>query len=126
MDPAAAHIAAASDGATGEAYGLGGTKATLLEVAQLIAEETGGKSPRRATPLWVLRGIGWGSDLASKVTGKEPDLTPELVRQLSFGAWADVSKAVEELGYEVVPLPAMVKEAVDWMRAEELIPAHSD
>ncbi|MCZ6737045.1 MAG: oxidoreductase, partial [Actinobacteria bacterium] len=70
--------------------------------------------------------IGWGSDLASKVTGKEPDLTPELVRQLSFGAWADVSKAVEQLGYEVVPLPAMVKEAVDWMRAEELIPAHSD
>lgn len=123
---ARAHIAAASDGAIGEAYGLGGTKATLLEVAQLIAEETGGKSPRRATPLWVLRGIGWGSDLASKVTGKEPDLTPELVRQLSFGAWADVSKAVEELGYEVVPLRAMVKEAVDWMRAEELIPAHSD
>ncbi len=76
--------------------------------------------------MWVLRGIGWGSDLASKVTGKEPDLTPELVRQLSFGAWADVSKAVEELGYEVVPLRTMVKEAVDWMRAEELIPTHSD
>ena len=56
---------------------------------------------------------------------REPDLTPELVRQLSFGAWADVSKAVEELGYQVVPLKAMVKEAVDWMRAEELIPAHS-
>ena len=78
-------------------------EATLLEVAQLIAEETGGKAPRRATPLWVLRGIGWGSDLASRVTGKEPDLTPELVRQLSFSVWADVSKAVEELGYEVVP-----------------------
>ncbi len=120
---ARAHIAAARKGATGEAFLLGGTKATLLEVAKLIAEETGGKAPRRATPLWVLRGIGWGSDMVRRVTGKEPALTPDLVRQLSFSAWADVRKAVEELGYEVVPLRAMVKEAVDWMRAEELLPA---
>lgn len=120
---ARAHIAAAEAGAGGEAFLVAGTRATFLDVAQLIAEETGGKAPQRATPMWVLRGLGTASDLASRVTGKEPDLTPELVRQLSHSAWADVSKAVEKLGYEVVPLPVMVKETVDWMRAENLIPA---
>lgn len=118
---ARAHIAAAESGGTGEAYLLGGTQASFLEVAQLVAEETGGKSPKRPTPMWLLRGLGTASDLGSRVTNKEPDVTPELVRQLSYSAWADVSKAVDELDYEVVDLPVMVKEAVDWMRSENLI-----
>jgi len=118
---ARAHIAAAEKAASGEAYLVGGTRASFLETARLIAEETDGKAPQRPTPMWLLRGLGRASDLASRVTKKEPDVTPELVRQLSFSAWADVSKAIDGLDYEVVPLPVMVKEAVDWMRSEELI-----
>ena len=120
---ARAHITAAQSGATGEAYLVGGTRATFIEAAQLVAEQTGGKVPRKPTPMWQLRALGAASDLGSRVTKKEPDVTPELVRQLSYSAWADVTKAVDQLDYEVVPLPVMVEEAVDWMRSEGLIPA---
>ena len=119
---ARAHIAAAQSGGTGEAYLVGGTRATFLEAAQLVAGETGGKTPHKPTPMWLLRALGSASNLASRVTKKEPEVTPELVRQFSYSAWADVSKAVDQLDFEIVPLAVMVKEAVDWMRSEELIP----
>lgn len=115
---ARAHIAAAERGRPGEAYLLGGTAAPLLEAVQIIAGLTGGKAPRRTTPASVLAAVARASDLASRVTGKEPDITPELVRQIRYEAIADVTKAVDELGFEVVPLPEMVGEAVSWMESE--------
>ena len=120
---ARAHIAAAEKGTIGEAFLLGGTKASLLETVRLIAERTGGKAPQRATQLWVLSALARVQDAASRVTGNEPDLTPELIRQVRHEQFADVTKAVERLDYEIVPLPDMVGEAVDWMQSEDLLPA---
>jgi nucleoside-diphosphate-sugar epimerase len=118
---ARAHISAAERGRSGEAYLLGGTPAPLIEAVQIIAELTGGKSPSRTTPTWVLGTIARVSDLASLVTGKEPDITPELVKQIRYEAIADVGKAVDELGFEIVPLADMVGEAVSWMQTEGLL-----
>lgn len=118
---ARAHIAAAERGRTAEAYLLGGTVAPLMEAVEIIAGLTGGKAPRRTTPTAILAAIARISDLASRVTGKEPDITPELVKQFKHEAIADVTKAVDELSFEVVPLPEMVGEAVSWMESEGLL-----
>lgn len=118
---ARAHIAAAARGRPGEAYLLGGTPAPMIDAVRIIAELTGGKAPARTTPTPILAAVARVSDLASRVTGKEPDITPELIRQIRHEAIADVSKAVDELAFEVVPLPDMVGEAVSWMQEEGLL-----
>lgn len=118
---ARAHISAAERGRPGEAYLLGGTPAPLIDAVRIIAELTDGKAPARTTPTWMIDAVARASDLASRVTGKEPDITPELVKQIRHEAIADVGKAVDELGFEIVPLADMVGEAVSWMQAEGLL-----
>jgi nucleoside-diphosphate-sugar epimerase len=56
------------------------------------------------------------------LTGRAPNITPEIVRlglrHISF----DCSKAVRELGFRIVPLRDMIADCAAWMVAEGLLP----
>jgi dihydroflavonol-4-reductase len=117
---ARAHVAAARLGRRGEAFILGGADASWVEVLGIIGQLVGRPGPRRTMPRWALRGLASVMQLASRVTGREPDVTPEGAAILSSEALYDCSKAVRELGYRPVPLREILEDCHRWMIAAGL------
>lgn len=121
---ARAHVAAVDEGRDGERYLLGGVHATYLEAVQIIARLAGKKAPNKATPGWVLRALGRVSQWGSYFTRKAPTITPELAAGTARPPHLFKSdKAIRELGYAVVPLEDMFREAYEWLKSEQLVPA---
>lgn len=119
---ARAHVTAAERSNTGEAYILAGTDASALELIQEIGAALGRPVPNRTTPTWLIRTAGWAGALKGALTGRAPDITPEIVRLGLRYFSCDSSKAVRELGLRVVPLKDMVADCAEWMVAEGLLP----
>ncbi len=122
---ARAHVAAAARGRTGENYLLGGTDASFLELVREIGAALGKPVPRRATPAWVLRALGTMGAIRGALTGKAPVVSPEAARVATRDVSCDCAKATRELGFRSVPLKEMVRDCVEWLRAEDLLPDSS-
>jgi nucleoside-diphosphate-sugar epimerase len=117
----AAHIAAADKGGNGAAYLLGGENKTLMDLVREIAGLLGKPAPAKATSLATLRVAAALADIASRFTGKQPPITPEMTDQASRHVTTASAKAQRELGYRIVGLKGMVKDCYDWMVAEQRI-----
>lgn len=119
---ARAHVAAVEKGRTGERYLLGGARATILELVQTIGRHLGKPTPSRVTPASILWAMAWGSELVSRLTGREPRLTPEaMVIASRPPSTPSSAKAIRELGYRTRTLDELVGEACAWLRAEGLV-----
>src|SRR5262249_52336764 len=114
----AAHIAAADKGKNGAAYLLGGENKTMMDLVGEISTLVGKPKPTKETPLAVLRVVASLVDIASRFTGKEPQITPEMARLMSRKVTVTSAKAKRELCYRVLPLKDMVRDCYDWMVAE--------
>lgn len=115
-----ATLAAVERGGVGERYLLAGTQASYREVFGVVCDLLGRKPPPVA-PRSLLAFLALGSELWSHITGKEPDLTPDMARVLSARYEVRTTKAESELGYEVVSLRAMLDDAFEWLREERLV-----
>jgi nucleoside-diphosphate-sugar epimerase len=119
---AAAHVAAVDRGRSGERYLLGGVWASHLEVITVISRLVGKKAPKRAMPAWAVRALGHVSEWGSYVTKRAPRVTPEIAEAMSRPPHLFKSdKAMRELGYEAVPLEAMLRESYEWLKGEGLV-----
>jgi dihydroflavonol-4-reductase len=114
----AAHIAAADKGQNGGSYLLGGENKTMMELVKDISALVGKPAPEKETSMALLRVVAALGDLASRFTGKEPPITPEMAGLMSRRVSTSSAKAQRELGFRVVPLKEMVKDCYDWMVAE--------
>jgi nucleoside-diphosphate-sugar epimerase len=117
---ARAHLAAIDRGRAGANYLLGGADARYDEVAALVAELVGARPPR-SLPGPVVRLAGRLSGWASRFTGREPDLTPELAALVTGRQTCRSDRAVAELGYRPVALRAMFEDSHRWLEAEGLL-----
>jgi dihydroflavonol-4-reductase len=117
---ARALLAAVERGGIGERYLLGGTQASYREVFQIVNELLGQKAPRVA-PSGLLLALAALRDWSSRLTGKEPEITPDMARVLSIRFEVRSSKAERELGFRSVPLREMVEDTFEWLRAEHLV-----
>ncbi len=117
----AAHIAAADRGENGGQYLLGGENRSMLDFVREIAKLLGKPAPRKEIPLSVLRVAAAIGDFASRFTGQEPAITPEVAALMGRVSIVSSMKAQQELGYRVVPLETMVRDCYDWMLAEHRI-----
>ena len=120
---AEAMIAAAERGRLGQNYLLGGAEASFLEVFRIIGKLTGKKVPKRAMPAAALKlyarlvtGIG-------AITGREPQITPDIAALVTSDTHVDSARAKAELGYRMVALEAMLADAHGWMKGEGLLAA---
>ncbi|WP_444899555.1 SDR family oxidoreductase [Microbulbifer sp. VAAC004] len=119
---ARAHIEAVEKGRCGENYILAGTDASFLEFFGKIAELLHKPVPKRTTPAFVIQSIAWFSDVWSRVSGKEPVITPEKATLVTRRVVASSSKAERELGYQSeVTLDAMLCECRDWLVEQKLL-----
>lgn len=108
--------AAADRGAVGENYIFSGPHASFLDLLALMGEILDKPVPTKTTPDWVLQLAGRASDLWSRVTRREPSITPEGVTHVLAHHDVDDSKAQRDLGYRHTELRTLLSDTVDWMR----------
>jgi nucleoside-diphosphate-sugar epimerase len=113
-------ITAVERGGIGERYLLAGTQASYRELFQITCDLLGRKPPRVA-PRWLIIAVAALNDRISRITGREPDLTPDVARILASSCEVRSSKAERELGFRSVPFRQMVEDTFEWMRAEHLV-----
>jgi nucleoside-diphosphate-sugar epimerase len=120
-----AHVAAVHHGKSGERYILAGPRQNMVDYVAEIARVSGAKMPPRA-PAWVLKLYGRVAVMIAAVTGKEPDVTPELAEiATQRGATFSSEKAMRELGYRIQPMSAVVRDTHEWLVREGLLDARS-
>lgn len=120
-DVANAHLQAFHQGRRGENYLLGGIDISHLQLIQTIGRLLQRKVPSRSTPAWLLAGLARWRDAVSRLTHKEPDVTPEKARFFSGTLCCDDTKARHELDYHSRDLNEMIQSTAAWLRAEGLI-----
>jgi nucleoside-diphosphate-sugar epimerase len=118
---ARAHIAAFHKGKTGENYLLGGIEIDFLNLAREIGIILGRPTPKRPTPVWILKLIGRLSLWVSYITGKEPDITPEKVFLITNNMLCNSQKAERELDYNPASLKIMLDDCYQWMLSKGMI-----
>jgi len=115
------HLLAAERGRDGERYILGGENLSHLQVAATIAAAAGVHRPRIVVPLRLLALIAPIVDLANRVSPSRPKLSGEQVRLSRINFFFDSSKAVRELGYQMLPFRGAVEKALAWYRANRYL-----
>ena len=120
-DVVRAHLDAAERGRNGESYILGGEACDVIDFVGEIARISGAKAPM-TLPAWVMKLFGQLSDVVSRFTNNEPDVTPELATLATTqGLTFRSDKAIRELGYRIQPRAVGIRDAYDWLVAEGLL-----
>lgn len=118
---AAAHVAAWRGRQFGQSWLLGGEHVRFLDLIQRIGARLGRKTPKRPTPAFALRAWANLVDLASRISGREPDITPRAARFVIYDLDVDSGKAQRDLRYRITPIDRLLDNTIDWMRGERLI-----
>ena len=118
---AKAHVAAWQQQRFGQTYLLGGEHVSFVDFVDYVGSQLHKRTPRKATPAWALMAFaqlayGW-----SRISGKEPDITPESATLTCHKLRVNSSKAISELGYFETPFKSLTNEMLTWMKTEKLI-----
>lgn len=120
---AKAQVRAWQDQRFGQAYLVGGEHITFVDFVHKVGAALDKRTPKGATPAWALMAFARAVDLWSRVTGKEPDMTPEAAMLTCHQLQVNSSKAERELGYVQTPVDAVLADTLAWMRAERMVGA---
>jgi len=107
----------------GQFYVLGGEGASFVDFARRVGAALGKPTPKRAMPPWALMGYALVLDAWSRLSGKEPQVTPAGAALTSHRLRVDSTKARNELAYTETPLDTLLSETLGWMRAEGMLGA---
>jgi nucleoside-diphosphate-sugar epimerase len=120
-DVVRAHLDAVTKGKSGERYIVAGPERDMVDYVAEIARISGAKMPP-TVPGWLLKLYGRLAVILAAMTGKEPDLTPELAAiATQSGATFSSDKAIRELGYAVRPMSVAVRDTYEWLVEEGLL-----
>lgn len=116
---ARAHIAAIEKGKSGERYILAGEDCRFSNfVGEIAAISNIEKIPGKI-PTSLLKILARFSLISSSITGKDPNLTPELVKLMTRTDLTYSSrKAIENLDYKVTPMKKSVFDCYHWLKKE--------
>ena len=91
------------------------------EIVAEIARVSGVK-PLRKAPASLLKLYGQIAAVIAAITGRQPDVTPELA---AITSRTDVTfcsdKAIDELGYHIQPMEVAVRDNYEWLVSEGLL-----
>ena len=117
------HVVALDRGTPGERYILGGENLTLKQILDRLSAITGLPSPTMKVPHAVAMAFAFfDENITGKLRGKEPRATVEAVRMGRKMMFATSAKAERELGFQVLPVYAAMRAAVDWFLAHGYAP----
>lgn len=116
-DVALGAIAAAQRGRTAARYLLGGTYASLTELASMIEGATGTRPPRWVVPMKVARVGALGAELWCRMTNAKMLFNRQALLVLeSKNRTVRWHKARTELGYSPRPLDETIRDIVSWKK----------
>jgi dihydroflavonol-4-reductase len=110
-------------GVSGRHYILGGENMMYLDLWRRICEALGKKGPMTfmRTPGKFLAGtIG---DAISRLTNQELDINSAAIKIASQIQWFSSQRAINELGYKPRPAKESIRDAVAWLRENNLLKA---
>ncbi len=105
----------------GEAYLVGGEHSSFADLIHRVGEALGRRTPGRTTPAWALMAYARLVDAWSRVTQKEPQVTPEGATATCHHLVVDSAKARRELDYVETPIATLLPDMRGWMRQEGLV-----
>ena len=113
------HVMALEKGRSGQRYILGGENLTLKQILDKLAAITGLPSPTVKVPHFVALGAALVDELwTGRMMGREPRATVDAVRMGRKKMFVASTKAERELGWQLVPVNAALRRAVDWFRTQ--------
>jgi len=120
-DVADAMIRAAQHGRPGERYVVGGSLASLGEIALTLETVTGQRAPRLKIPYPIAVAVAWLAQTAATLKGGDSLLTVSGVRTMREGMKHNLSsaKAERELGISFRPLIETLRDEVRWFRERD-------
>jgi dihydroflavonol-4-reductase len=117
------HVTALDRGTPGERYILGGENLTLKQILDRMSAITGLPSPTMKVPHAVAMAFAFCDEtITGKLRGKEPRATVEAVRMGKKMMFASSAKAERELGFQVLPIYAALRAAIEWFLAHGYAP----
>ena len=123
-DAALAHVAALEMSDPAPAYLLGGHNLTIAEIGKFVAERGGVRAPVRI-PRRVAFVAAAVAERVSKILGREPVLTKDLIRASAAFTFVDSSLAVTELGYRIRPLNESVLDTIAFFLQTKMLDSHN-
>lgn len=115
-------VAALERAVPGSAYILGGENRTVRELFEAFHEVSGVPPPKRSIPYGVASVVGTLQRWRAELTGREPELTDEVV-EIYRREWAYSSaRAERELGYRITPFREGIARTVAWLREGGVLP----
>lgn len=118
---AAAQVRAWQQQRFGQAYLVGGEHLSFVDFVQRVGTRLGRRTPARATPAWALMAYARVLDGWSRLSGREPAVTPEGATLTCHHLQVDSSEAKRELGYRETPFDALLADTLDWMGTEGML-----
>lgn len=112
------HYLAAVHGKNGENYILGGENLTYKELLRVFGDVTQIKRNPVAVPLWIMLSASKVMQFLGDTLGIKPAVTPPFIRKYMHSWATDISKAKNELGYQVTPFVQAVEETATWIRSK--------
>jgi len=116
-DVVTGHILAMNNGVPGENYILGGSNVSYNDLFSELAVLTGKKFKMINIPVWFMLLLSHGLLFYAKISGKEPFITPPLVKKFVCDWNVSSSKAINELGYNSMSLNTGLKNTLDWLNS---------
>ena len=107
------HLAAAARGRVGERYILGGENLTYAQITKIIAEVVGRRVPKWRIPPWIIPPAAAALDVVNRFV-RQPIASGDQLRLSAHNAFFDSSKAVAELGYQILPFRNAAERAYRW------------
>lgn len=110
-------IKAAEVGTPGERFLIGAAHAKIADVLGTVADRLGVKAPK-PFPAWFLKPVAKMAEWGSFITGKEPEITPEVAHMFCMDVTFDCTKAETQLGCYETSIEKMVDDMHAWLLAE--------
>jgi dihydroflavonol-4-reductase len=109
-----AHIDAFEKGSQKGAYIVSGENITFKQFYNLLAKYTKHSKPWLKIPKWVIVSGARFFKWVFKMFGMEPIIEPSYAKKV-FGnySWYNPQKAIDELGYKIVPASEIIRDAVE-------------
>jgi dihydroflavonol-4-reductase len=109
-------ILAAQRGRSGQRYLISGHNVTVNQLLEQAAAIAGVRAPRFEPPRVLLNVVVAAVGSVSRLRGKPPPLTPDVLQIVGRYAWYDTSRARAELGWEPRPLAQTLEDTIGWLR----------
>jgi dihydroflavonol-4-reductase len=115
-DVAIAVVNSINLGKNGERYIIGGSKHSISEIINTLKSITGISKPDKEISFNKILFISNVMKIIAKITSKQPELKPSIIKRLNENFWYDSSKASRELNISFRPIGLTLADTVSWMK----------